>query len=136
MTEIEHTEGALHHVQPLQTYLKVFLALTGLMILTVAASFWQVSPIFNNLVALLIAGAKATLVVLFFMGVKFSTKLTKVWAVTGFIWLTLLGIIFADYFTRPVEEAPGWYQDSGSALREYTAPGLKTEKGINIRPRQ
>ena len=42
-----------------------------------------------------------TLVVLFFMHVKYSTKLTKLTVLAGFfVFLVLIGMTMADYFTR------------------------------------
>ena len=53
-------------------------------------------------VALAIALAKASLVVLFFMHVKGSTSLIKMAAVGGFFWLLIFGaFILADVLTRP-----------------------------------
>jgi len=46
--------------------------------------------------------------VLFFMQVKYSTKLTWVWASLGFIWLSLMFGILGDYATRAVLAAAGW----------------------------
>jgi cytochrome c oxidase subunit 4 len=44
---------------------------------------------------------KATLVILFFMHVKYSSRLTKLWVVVGFIWLgILLSITMTDYLSR------------------------------------
>jgi len=62
----------------------------------------------NLIVALIIAIIKAALVVLIFMNVKGSTKLTWLWAALGFIWLLILAGIFMDYQTRIWEPIPGW----------------------------
>jgi cytochrome c oxidase subunit 4 len=61
----------------------------------------------NDAVALAIAGTKATLVILYFMHVRYSTKLIWVFALAGFAWLLLFFVlILSDYETRvPV---PGW----------------------------
>ena len=59
------------------------------------------SGIWNPVVALAIAGAKAMLVVLFFMHVKYSTKLTKLTVISGiFIFLGLISMTMADYMSR------------------------------------
>ena len=56
---------------------------------------------FNPIVALAIAAIKMMLVVLFFMHVKYSTKLTKLTVGAGlFTFLVLVGMTLADYFTR------------------------------------
>ena len=73
------------------------LVLTGL---TVGASYIEMG-IFNPIVALAIGVVKATLVVLFFMGVKYSTKLTKLTLFAGlFTFMALIGMTLADYITR------------------------------------
>ena len=55
----------------------------------------------NSLVALTIAVTKAVLVILFFMHVKYSTRLTKVVVVAGFFWLgIMLTITMSDYLFR------------------------------------
>src|SRR5436305_9016963 len=57
--------------------------------------------IFNPIVALTIACTKATLVILFFMHVRYSSKLTKLTVAAGFFWLMLLiSLSLSDYLTR------------------------------------
>ncbi len=94
------------HVLPLRTYLGVFAALLLGTALTTWVSRFDLGP-FNNVVALSIAGAKAALVILFFMHVRYSSRLVRVFALAGFFWLLIFfALIFADYGTRlPV---PGW----------------------------
>jgi cytochrome c oxidase subunit 4 len=68
--------------------------------LTVGASYIEMG-VFNPIVALAIGVIKATLVVLFFMGVKYSTKLTKLTLGAGlFTFLALIGMTLADYISR------------------------------------
>ena len=56
---------------------------------------------FNNVVMLAIACTKATLVILFFMHVRWSSRLTWVVAASGFVWLLILfGLTMTDYLTR------------------------------------
>jgi cytochrome c oxidase subunit 4 len=56
---------------------------------------------FNAVVALAIACIKMTLVVLFFMHVKYSTKLTKLTVISGiFTFMALIGMTLADYMSR------------------------------------
>ena len=88
------------HVVPVRTYLIVFAALMVGTYLTVQAAFIDLGP-FNAAVALAIAVVKAVTVVLFFMHVKYSTRLT--WAVVagGVFWLgILLALTYGDYLTR------------------------------------
>ena len=55
----------------------------------------------NTAVALTIACLKATLVIWFFMGVRYNTPLTKVVVVSGFLWLLILfGLGMSDYLSR------------------------------------
>jgi cytochrome c oxidase subunit 4 len=70
-------------------YYMVFLALVVGTILTVAAAKVDMGPL-NNVVMLTIACTKATLVVLFFMHVRWSSRLTWVVAMSGFFWLLIL----------------------------------------------
>ena len=121
MSEHEHghEEGHAHshHITPPILLFGVYIALTILMLLTVAVVYYPFPSSFaNNAVNLGIAVMKASLVVMFFMGVKYTTKLTKTWAYAGFIWLTLMGIIFGDYMTRGWQPVKGWYgNDSASS---------------------
>jgi cytochrome c oxidase subunit 4 len=88
------------HVAPKSMYYAVFGALllgTGL---TVAAAFVDMGAI-NNVVMLGLAMTKALLVILFFMHVRWSTRLTWVVAASGFVWLLILfGLTMQDYLTR------------------------------------
>jgi len=81
-------------------YIAVFLALAVGTLLT-----WWVSTIdlgmMNTPIALLIATIKAVLVILFFMHVIHSTRLTWVVVIASFLWLGVLFVLtFADYLTR------------------------------------
>jgi cytochrome c oxidase subunit 4 len=88
------------HVAPKGLYYLVFLALVVGTILTVVVAKFDLGP-FNNIVMLTIACAKALLVVLFFMHVRWSSRLTWVVASAGFIWLLILfSITMADYMSR------------------------------------
>ena len=88
------------HITPLRTYILIFLALMVLTAATVGVAFVDLGP-FNDLVALSIAVLKATLVVLFFMHVRYSRRMTKLTVVSSFFWLLILfGLTWADYATR------------------------------------
>jgi cytochrome c oxidase subunit 4 len=80
-------------------YYMVFGALIVGTILTVAAARVDLGPL-NNVVMLAIAGTKATLVILFFMHVRWSSRLTWVVAMAGFFWLALLFTVLGDYMSR------------------------------------
>ncbi|MBV9494381.1 MAG: cytochrome C oxidase subunit IV family protein [Acidobacteria bacterium] len=81
-------------------YLLIFFGLLGLTILTVLASRVDL-PGWNTPIAMLIATTKAVLVILFFMHVIHSTKLTWAVIIASVFWLGLLFLLtFADYLTR------------------------------------
>jgi cytochrome c oxidase subunit 4 len=106
----------IHH-PPLSVYLKTFFALMILLVFTVVMYYVDLSHFFggwkgiNLIVALIIACVKATLVVLYFMNVKGSTRLTWLWAGLGFVWLLLMGGIFMDYQSRAWMEAKPWQNE-------------------------
>ena len=92
--------AAPHHITPLRTYILIFFALAIGTLLTWFASTvnlgWANTPI-----ALVIATTKAVLVILFFMHVIHSTRLTWVVIIASFLWLGVLFVLtFADYLTR------------------------------------
>ena len=89
-----------HHVTGLPTYFAVFVALMVFTAITVWAAFTDLGP-FNDLVAMLIAFTKATLVVLIFMQIRNASRMAKITVVAGFVWLAILfGITLTDYFSR------------------------------------
>ncbi|HYB54182.1 MAG TPA: cytochrome C oxidase subunit IV family protein [Thermoanaerobaculia bacterium] len=95
------------HVQPVRVYLGVFLALMAFTALTVFASFVNLGPL-NNFVALGIAAAKATLVILYFMHVRGNTRLVPVVILSGLFFLFILFLFLAaDYGTRGWLGVPG-----------------------------
>ncbi len=89
-----------HHIVPKSTYYLIF---TALMVGT--GITWWVATIdlgaMNNVIMLSIAVTKATLVVLFFMHVKYSPKLTWTVILGSIFWLVImLALTMNDYFTR------------------------------------
>lgn len=99
----DHTLAAEHsgdHVIPGSIYIGIWAALMVLTAVTVFASEIDLGP-WNIVLALLIATIKGTLVVLFFMHLKYSPKLTVVTVVAAvFFLLILLGLSMTDYLTR------------------------------------
>lgn len=91
------------HRQPtLATYYAVFAGLLALTALTVGLSFLRLEPVWHLILGLVIASAKAGLVILIFMHVYYSTRLTWLVALGGLFWLgILLGLTMSDYLTRP-----------------------------------
>ena len=84
------------------TYYKVFVALMVLLVVTVVATYIPWGSRIGIVIAMIIAIVKATLVVLYFMHIKGSSGLTKVFVVAGLAWLAILmGITLVEYHTRP-----------------------------------
>ena len=88
-----------HIVSP-KVYFAVFTALGVLTVVT-----WSVAKLdlgfLNVVVALTIAVIKATLVVLYFMHVRWSSRLTWVFVCAGFFWLAIMvALTLSDYLTR------------------------------------
>lgn len=96
----DHEAGTAHHVLPLHIYWGVFSALVVGTLLTVWTATKDLGAM-NTVVALLIAGVKALLVILFFMHVKYSSKLVWLFAGAGFFWF-VCEVVFtmADYSSR------------------------------------
>lgn len=89
------------HIVSKTIYFAIFGALIVLTVLTYMVALIDLGRL-NIVVALAIAVTKAMLVVLFFMHVWYSNRLTKVVVIAGFFWLALLIVLtMADYFTRP-----------------------------------
>jgi cytochrome c oxidase subunit IV len=95
----QHSET--EHISSIGSSVAIWIALLVGTGLTVGAAFIDLGPL-NTVVALTIATIKATLVVLFFMHVKYAhEKLTKLVIVTAiFFFLILLALTMADYTTR------------------------------------
>ena len=96
------------HVVPRRIYYGIFAALMVLTYLTYWVAFQDVDTriggvhiALNPVIALAIATTKALLVILFFMHVRYSSKLTKVTVAAGFFWLGILLIMtMGDYISR------------------------------------
>ena len=88
------------HVVPTRVYYVIFGILMLCTYLTVQIAFFDLG-IFNTVAALTIAVFKAVLVVLFFMHVKYSTRLTWAVVIGSVFWLAiLLTLTLSDYTTR------------------------------------
>jgi cytochrome c oxidase subunit 4 len=126
---MEHTHEHAYH-PPISLYYKIFGALMILTAITVAVAF-QDFGVFNNVIALAIAGIKTTLVVLFFMHVKYESKLTKLFAAAGFIWLAiLLAFTLQDTETRRHDPGPkGWAPLPKDIVRSAPAHGSSHTSG-------
>lgn len=89
------------HIVPQKIYFTIFALLIGLTVLTTWVASVHIEAPWNTWVALAIAVCKATLVILFFMHVKYSSNLTRIAVVAGFFWLAiLLTLTLSDILTR------------------------------------
>jgi len=105
------------HISPKSTYYAIFAALMVLTAITVGVAFVNLGS-FNFPVALGIAITKATLVILFFMHARYSSKLTKLFVGTAFFFLAiLLTLTMTDYLSRGMKTYPGGAAGSGYGVR-------------------
>lgn len=89
-----------HHITPRKVYYTIFGSLLVLTAITVWIAFIDLG-VFNTPVALGIAGIKASLVILYFMHVRFSTRLTWVVVAASILWVGVLFVLtLADYISR------------------------------------
>ena len=104
------------HISPLKTYYTIFGSLMALTAITVSVAFVPLGPL-NFPVALGIAILKATLVILFFMHVKYSSRLTKLVCGVSFFFLVILfGLTLTDYLSRGWFAAPGGTATAGTQV--------------------
>ena len=96
-----------HVITPVKTYVATFVALLILTAITYLVATQDFGAM-NTPIALAVALLKASLVVIYFMGVRYNTPLTKVVVIAGFFWLFILfGITMTDYLTRTWIGVPG-----------------------------
>ena len=116
------------HIVPVRVYITSFLALLGGTALTVMAAFYNFPGRLNTVVALTIATVKATLVVLYFMHVRYSVRLVWVIVASALFWMAILfALTFSDYNTR------AWDRDRGARLY---SPGSSAVSRTTITRRQ
>jgi cytochrome c oxidase subunit 4 len=97
MAEHAHDQ---HYVVPTRIYYVIFVTLIVLTAVTVGVAYIDLGAM-NAVVALAIACFKATIVVLYFMHVKYSTRLIKLTVIAGLYWMGILfALTFSDYLTR------------------------------------
>jgi cytochrome c oxidase subunit IV len=103
---MEMPDAEIQHVHPTplitpRTYVSVFIALIVLTVATVGLSFLELGP-WHLVAGMGIGVVKAVIVILFFMHVLHSDRLTWLVIAAGFFWLALLiGGTIADYLSRP-----------------------------------
>ena len=94
-----------------KSYRNTLFALLGLLALTCAAAFLDLDKLlpghfWSVAFALTVAAAKALLILMYFMNVKFGPRRVWVFAGAGFLWLGILTVLtYSDYLTR--NQAPG-----------------------------
>jgi cytochrome c oxidase subunit 4 len=94
------------HVVSVKVYIAIFVALLCLTAITTGVAFVDLGRM-NTVVALVIAVTKMLLVILFFMHVKYSPRLTKLAILAGFFWLALLlTFTLSDVLTRHWTPSP------------------------------
>ena len=97
---VNNPEHIAHHIVSPMVYLAIFGVLMVGTLLTVGASMVPLGP-FNAAVAIGIACTKAVFVVLFFMHVKYSSRLVKLTVSAGFFtFLILVFMSLSDYVSR------------------------------------
>lgn len=112
-----HDQGHVggQHIVGLPTYFTVFGALMVLLIITLGAAAVDFAKLLgprwhflNIAIAMLIAVIKAVLIIAYFMHVKYSSKMTMVFAAAAFVFVTIMfALTFSDYQTR------GWMPMAG-----------------------
>jgi cytochrome c oxidase subunit IV len=99
-SNVVNPEHSDHHIVTPVVYAVVFVSLLVGTAITVAAAYIDLG-IFNPVVALAIAYTKAVIVILFFMHVKYQSKLVKLTVGAGFFtFLVLITMTLTDYVSR------------------------------------
>ena len=112
------------HISPKSVYWGIFGALMVLTAVTVGVAFVPLGAL-NFPVAITIAVTKATLVVLFFMHVKYSSRLTKmIVGMALFFLLTMFGLTLTDYLSRGWFASPRGSAGAGQSMTVTPTGGL------------
>ena len=120
-----------HHITPLKTFLKVYATLIALTIFTVyTATQWHLGWL-NTPLAMLIASVKVAIVGLWFMHLKYDTKLNKVTFISAFFFLMVFfGLTAMDVFTR------GNYTEIGLEAKKAAVETGSTTAPAETKPPQ
>lgn len=117
-----------NHIVSKKLYFGIFAALMVLLFATVAVAYVPLGNL-GIYVAMTIAIIKALLVILYFMHVRYSSRLTWVVAGAGFVWLIIMfGITITDYSTREWLKVEGYEQLTGREIRPAGADANKPAK--------
>ena len=122
----------MSHIAPKSMYYTIFGMLMVLTAVTVFAAFNDLG-ILNFPVAIGIAITKATLVILFFMHAKYSSRLTKLFVGMSFFFLIILfSLTLTDYLSRGLKTYPGGAGGAGYGVRTaapaHEAPAAEEHK--------
>jgi len=100
MAQPQQHDDEYTHIAPASLYIGIWATLMAFTLITVLASFAELGP-FNIVVALLIATIKGTLVVLFFMHLRYSPKLTIAAVIASIFFLFIMfSLTMTDYLSR------------------------------------
>jgi caa(3)-type oxidase subunit IV len=138
----ENEKGHSHHITPVSKLNWTFFYLGCLMFLTIAAARFEVFEFLNalgpwgtNSIAMAIAVAKATFVVLTFMGLRGASRMSKYMAAIGVFAFALLGMAMFDYSYRQNEPVAGWeYKGTTSMQRNNDRNRADDRNGSWSRP--
>jgi len=120
------------HVLPLKIYLLIFTVLLVMTGVTVQVAYLDLG-FMNTVAALGIACFKASLVVLYFMHLRYSSSLPKLFWVAGLLWLAiLLTFAMSDYLSRQwIQQPRGWAENRAASLSDrYRSVSLR--RGIEV----
>jgi cytochrome c oxidase subunit 4 len=112
------------HILPKKTYYSVFAALMVLLVVTIGVAFINLGGL-NIAAALTIAVIKAVVIILYFMHVRYSSRLTWLIVGAGFFWLGILLVLAgSDYLTRQWLPQPSGWEDTveGAVVPGTPAP--------------
>jgi cytochrome c oxidase subunit 4 len=104
-----HHQAGHHepHIIPFRTNLAVFAALMVLLFVTVAAAYVNLGA-WGLPVAMAIATVKALLILLYFMHIRYASRLQWIFSAAAFLWLgIMIAITMSDYVSR------GWLNVAG-----------------------
>lgn len=96
-----------HHVLPLRMYLITFGVLVALLGAALGAAYLPLGRL-HLAVTLLIAAVKAVLIMMIFMHLRYSNRLTWAFATGAFVWLGIMvTLTMSDYLSRGELAIPG-----------------------------
>jgi cytochrome c oxidase subunit 4 len=124
--------AAPHGGETLATLYAVYFILMGLLVVTVAMAYYLDSihaSTLSTFCAMFIAVVKASMVVLIFMHVRHSSKLTWVYVVAAFFWLAILLVYSAIDYAGRVED-PNHNITQRSVVAEVHAPVMESSEEI------